>query len=79
METAVLHRWHELNHEGDTTVEWDPNDAASTDIARKTFEAMKAAGCHFFEKKHGGGAGRRIDRFDPEIERMVMVKQIVAG
>lgn len=79
METATLHKWHELNQEGDTTVEWDPDDSNQVEMVKKSFNDMKAKGYRFFEKKKGGEPGRRIDVFDPSIEKMVMVKQIVAG
>lgn len=82
METLLepkLHFMAELNHEGHTEISWSEDDPDTIEAARIAFDAAKKAGFHMFEKGKGYKPGRRIDKFDPSLERIVMIKNIVAG
>jgi hypothetical protein len=81
METTLEAKKHvlcELNREGHTEVRWNPAQPDSVAAARASFDAMKKAGYHMFASEDGK-PGRRIDSFDPTVERIIAVKQIVAG
>jgi len=71
---------------GDRTVVWDETRAEVGDPealeavreAERIFEEQRRKGATAFRVSRGNPA-RRMDRFDPEAERVVMVPGVVGG
>lgn len=65
---------------GDLRVMWDRNNAAETGAARQTFERMISEG-HIAYRAVGkqGDRGEVITVFDPDAERIIMVRQNRGG
>jgi hypothetical protein len=71
---------HELDKSGDTRVMWDRGNEDEVAAARAQFEALTGRG-YLAYKAEGkdGHQGKQIRRFDPEAERIILVKQLVGG
>jgi hypothetical protein len=77
--TPRKHIIAELNHEGhEAVIEWDPHNEDSIQIARETFEEKKKKGYSMF-RSNKGEKGVRLDTFDPKAEKIIIVKNYVAG
>jgi hypothetical protein len=63
---------------GHTEVRWNPKDADEVAVARETFNAMRARGYSAFRVRDGD-KGKRIDAFDAEAEKMILIPQLVGG
>jgi hypothetical protein len=71
---------HTLDRSGDTRVMWDKGIKAEVDSARRTFDELTAKGYIAFRAEgKNGEKGTQIRKFDPDAERIIMVKQIVGG
>lgn len=71
---------HELDKTGDTRVMWDKGNADEVKAARAQFSALTKKGFIAYRavgKK--GEQGEVIREFDPEAERIILVKQLVGG
>lgn len=69
-----------LDSTGDTKVMWDRHNAAEVSIARAAFDAARAKGASIFQVKgKNGDRGKRLTEFDPDVERMIVVPQMVGG
>lgn len=71
---------HELDKTGDTRVMWDKGNKDEVAAARAQFDALKKKGFTAYRavgKK--GEQGEVIREFDPEAERIILVKQLVGG
>jgi hypothetical protein len=71
---------HELNKTGDTRVMWDRANSDEVAAARAQFEALTKKG--FIAYRAEGKEGTRgevIRKFDPEAERIILVRQLVGG
>jgi hypothetical protein len=74
------HLMHELNHEGDAQVAWDTDNREEVDVARDTFNRLKKKGYLAYRAdSRGRQTGTQLRDFDPEAERIVMVKPLVGG
>jgi len=71
---------HELDKTGDTRVMWDRGNSDEVAAARRQFDDLTGKG-YLAYKAEGkdGHQGRQIRRFDPEAERIILVKQLVGG
>lgn len=71
---------HTLDRTGDQRVMWDRNNADEVDAARRTFDDLKAKG-YLAYKATGktGEQGELIRKFDPDAERIILVKPNVGG
>lgn len=65
--------------EGDVKVIWDADKEAEVDAAETQFNSLKKKGYVAFAVDKKGEAGKRLDKFDPEIEKMIMVPQLQGG
>lgn len=75
--TGVMHT---LDHTGDTRIMWDKRNPDEVAAARRAFTDLIAKGYAAFRatgKK--GEQGAQIRRFDPDAERIILVKQLVGG
>lgn len=71
---------HELNPTGDTRVMWDKGNKDEVDAARTQFNALRKKGFMAYRAEGKEGArGEVISEFDPEAERIILVKQLVGG
>ena len=75
-----------LSSRGDTVVEWDekkveigdPDALAAVREAERIFEEQRARGATAFVVAPNEPA-RRIDKFDPTVEQVVMVPRVAGG
>lgn len=74
------HVMHTLDHTGDQKVMWDSAQADEVDAARETFTRLRKAG-YLAYKAEGrkGERGEQIREFDPEAERIILVKPHQGG
>ena len=75
--TGVMHT---LDRTGDTRIMWDKDNADEVSAARRQFDDLLKKGYAAFRaigKK--GDQGDQIRRFDPDAERIILVKQLVGG
>ena len=66
--------------DGDVRKMWDRNNPDEVADARRSFEDLKSKGyVAFLAEGKKGDQGKRLDRFDPDAERIILVKQNVGG
>lgn len=71
---------HELDKSGDTRVMWDRNNADEVAAARTQFNALVKKGFTAYRAEGKEGLrGEVIREFDPDAERIILVKQLVGG
>ena len=70
---------HVLDATGDIKLTWDPENNDETDAVRAQFDAWKAKGYSAFRVDRKGGAGERMNRFDPEARAIIMVPRMQGG
>jgi hypothetical protein len=69
-----------LNHEGDTTVEWDPQNEAEVAAARGMWEQLVGRKRYSaFELDEDDERGGRVHSFDPALGRVVLVPPMQGG
>src|SRR4030067_3200560 len=68
-----------MGSEGDVKLIWDTEKKAEVDAARDTFNKMIAKKYKAFAVKKGGGQGEMIDKFDPEMEKIILAAPISGG
>ena len=70
-----------MDRTGDTKTMWDKNNPTEVAVARAAFDAAKKAGAMIYKAvgKKGKPDGETLKEFDPSIERMVIVPQLVGG
>lgn len=68
-----------LGPKGDTKVEWDSENEDEVEVAMKQFnDAMKKDFTAYRVKKDGSKA-RKITKFDPDAERIILVPVVAGG
>ena len=68
-----------LGMEGDTKVIWDSEKEDEVENARKTFNELTKKGYSAFSVKKLGAKGNRLDKFDPEEEKMILTPALQGG
>lgn len=69
-----------LDKTGDVRQMWDRKNKAEVAAARTVFEDLTKAGYMAYKAEGKEGAqGEQIRRFDPDAERIILVKQLVGG
>jgi hypothetical protein len=68
----MTHVLKELNHKGDTRIQWDPDDPNSVEQARRTFNELKKKGYAAFRVNRKGDKGETMKEFDPEALSITM-------
>jgi hypothetical protein len=69
-----------LDSTGDTKVIWDADNADEVAAAKAQFDALKKKGFAAFKVKGVTGAkGAKIDEFDPDAEKMILVPPMAGG
>lgn len=71
---------HTLDRTGDQRVMWDKDNVEEVDAARAMFERLTSKG-YFAYKAEGkkGTQGEQIRTFDPNAERIILVKAHAGG
>jgi len=72
---------HTTTHEdGDQRVMWDRNNQDEVDAARRTFDDLISKGYSgFVAEGKQGDQGKRLRRFDPDAERIILIKPNQGG
>jgi len=69
-----------LNKEGDTKVIWDPENDDECDAAEEQFKSLKRKGFTAFEVgMRGKKTSRVVDKFDPDLGKLIMVPKLEGG
>lgn len=68
-----------LDRTGHTELQWDPAKPVELEIARAAFDKYLAQGYSAFEVGRDGERGRRVDTFNPNAKKLMMVPQLVGG
>ena len=65
---------------GDTKIMWDSDKEEEVETARSTFEKLVGKGYAAFKvKNEKGDKGEQIRKFDPCLERMILIPQLRGG
>lgn len=64
---------------GDVKVEWDKNNLESIAKAKNEFKSLLKSGGSFFSINEDGSTGKRVDKFDPELQLLIFIPQIAGG
>lgn len=71
---------HTLDRNGDQRVMWDKDNDDEVEAARATFRSLTSKGYLAYKAVGKAGAqGEQIRTFDPEAERIILVKPNVGG
>jgi hypothetical protein len=68
-----------LNRKGDSKILWSFDNADEVANAKRSFEDMTKKGFSAFRVKRDGSSSVRMDEFDPEAEKVVLVPPVVGG
>lgn len=71
---------HTLDRSGDSRIMWDSGNRDEVTAARRQFDDLTKKGYLAYRADGKDGTqGEQIRRFDPEAERIILVKQNVGG
>ena len=69
-----------LDTSGDTKVIWDPDNEDEVDAAEAQFNSLKKKGFTAFEVgKRGKKSDERVDEFNPDLGKLIMVPAMRGG
>ena len=68
-----------LDDTGHTKHIWDADNEAEVEGARALYTSLTGRGYRAFHVKGDGNEGRRMDKFDPTAEKMILVPQMQGG
>ncbi len=68
-----------LDSNGDQKVQWDPKNEDQTDIAKMTFDKLKAKGYQAYSVKKDGSKNKVISKFSSKAGMLIMVPGIAGG
>jgi hypothetical protein len=76
----MQHQMHTLDRTGDQRVMWDSSSTDEVDAARETFKRLTKAGYMAYRAEgKKGEQGEQIRSFDPDAERIILVKPHQGG
>lgn len=64
---------------GDIKLIWDSENEDEVELAKEQFKKARKKGFTAFEVEKKGKKGERIDEFDPEAERIIMIPPVAGG
>jgi len=64
---------------GDYKIIWDRTKTDETEMARDTFNKLKKKGYMAYSVGGDGEKDKKIDEFDPQAERIIMVPPVQGG
>jgi hypothetical protein len=80
MTDTVEHIMHTLDRTGDQKVMWDKDNEDEVESARRTFDDLTGKGYMAYKAEgRKGTQGEQIRRFDPDAERIILVKPHAGG
>lgn len=81
MTTATLkrHSMSVMGKEGDTKIEWDPDNKNEVKQAERTFQELTKKGYKAFRLCEEDNRGEQLDKFDKEAERIILVTPMAGG
>lgn len=68
-----------MDKTGDTKIIWDAENDDEVKVARDTFDKLKTKNYIAYSVKRNGKQDTIIQKFDPGIEKMIMIPPIVGG
>ena len=68
-----------MDKTGDTKTIWDPNKEDEVETAENSFNELIEKGYSAFHVKTGGRKGERMNKFDPEAGKVIMVAPLQGG
>lgn len=68
-----------LDTTGDSKIIWDSDNKDEVDAARETFNNLKKKGFTAFSVGKKGEKDKKIDEFDPNAEKLIMVPVLQGG
>ncbi len=68
-----------LGREGDTKVIWDSENEEEVALAKKQFEDAMEKKFAAFRVKKDGTKSKKITKFDPDAERIILVPALAGG
>lgn len=68
-----------MNLGGDSKLIWSADNEAEVEAARNMFDDLRDQGFAAFSVDKEGEQDRRIEEFDPEAEKIIMVPPIRGG
>lgn len=74
-----IHEIIELDHSGDSRMQWDRNNPESVAAAKARFDGLKAKGHLAYKVDKSGGQGEVLQDFDPDAERIIMAARMIGG
>jgi hypothetical protein len=64
---------------GDLKVIWSKDNADEVEAAEEQFDSLIKKGFTAFQVDKNGEAGKKITKFNPSSEKIIMVPQIMGG
>jgi hypothetical protein len=68
-----------LDASGDQKVTWDPKNTDQTEIAKMTFDKLKAKGYKAYSVKKDGSKNKVLSKFNPKAGLLIMAPGIAGG
>jgi hypothetical protein len=68
-----------LDRSGDQKIIWSKDNQDEIDAAKCTFDTLTSKGFKAYAVKVGGKKGKEIEKFDPDMEKIILVPKIVGG
>lgn len=68
-----------LNGDGDQKVVWDPDNEDEVEVAKMTFDKLKAKKYMAFSVGKKGEQKKEIKKFSPKAGKLIMVPPIAGG
>lgn len=68
-----------MGHEGDTKIIWSRDNDTEIAVARAAFDKLKKDGYTIYRTDKKGEASEKMDKFDPDAERLIAVPRVVGG
>lgn len=76
----TLHEMRTLDSSGDSAIKWDKGSPDEVDAARAMFNTLKSKGyVGYLANRKGEKGSQRVDEFDPDAERLIMVPPVKGG
>ena len=75
---SYVHTLRVLDHNGDSTITWNPSNEDEVEIARSAFAAAKGKG-YLAYTDVDGGQGEVLKDFDPQAGAIIMAPALAGG
>lgn len=68
-----------MDSTGDTKIMWNPRDKDEVKVAKASFDTLTGKGFRAFKVNSKGEPADRIEEFDKNAEKIIMVPQMAGG